>query len=193
MQISRKRKEREKKDTTAKFENIVNRDYNDNQNWNIYTTDATYIEGTKDSKQNYVFLSAIISHKTKQIISWKLSTNNDLNFVLDNVNNLLKITKNEKLIIRSDHGLQYTNKVYIDKIRNNNSEISLSRVSNSLDNREIEYWFSILKSEYLNRIEISKMTLKKLKKVIRNFVNWYNNERIQSNLEWKIPLQLAVA
>ncbi|MDJ1646390.1 IS3 family transposase [Mycoplasma phocimorsus] len=29
------------------------------------------------------------------------------------------------------------------------------------------------------------MRLKELKKVIRNFVNWYNNERIQSNLGWK--------
>ncbi|MDJ1647014.1 hypothetical protein [Mycoplasma phocimorsus] len=79
-------------------------------------------------------MSAIISHKTKQIISWKLSTNNDLNFVLDNVNDLLKRTKNEKFIIYSDHEFQYTNKVYIDKIRNNNGEISLSRVGNSLDN-----------------------------------------------------------
>ncbi|MDJ1645847.1 hypothetical protein QLQ80_01940 [Mycoplasma sp. M5725] len=79
-------------------------------------------------------MSAIISYKTKQIISWKLSTNNDLNFCFDNVNNLLKRTKNEKFIIYSDHRFQYTNKVYIDKIRNNNGEISLSRVGNSLDN-----------------------------------------------------------
>ncbi|MDJ1646551.1 hypothetical protein [Mycoplasma phocimorsus] len=38
-EIRWKRKER-KKDTTAKFENIVNRDYNDNQNRNIYATDV---------------------------------------------------------------------------------------------------------------------------------------------------------
>ncbi|MDJ1645617.1 hypothetical protein QLQ80_00735 [Mycoplasma sp. M5725] len=74
-------------------------------------------------------MSAIISYKT----------NNDLNFVLDNVNDLLKTTKNEKFIIHSDYGFQYTNKVYIDKIRNNNGEISLSRVGNSLDNHKIEY------------------------------------------------------
>ncbi|MDJ1648240.1 transposase [Mycoplasma phocimorsus] len=49
-EIKRKRKKRENKDTTAKFENIVNRDYNDNQNRNIYATDVTYIEGTRDSK-----------------------------------------------------------------------------------------------------------------------------------------------
>ncbi|MDJ1645846.1 IS3 family transposase [Mycoplasma sp. M5725] len=36
------------------------------------------------------------------------------------------------------------------------------------------------------------MTLKELKKVIRNFVNWYNNERIQSNLGRKTPQQVAV-
>ncbi|MDJ1647492.1 IS3 family transposase [Mycoplasma phocimorsus] len=36
------------------------------------------------------------------------------------------------------------------------------------------------------------MRLKKLKKVIRNFANWYNNKRIQSNLGWKTPRQVAV-
>ncbi|MDJ1648462.1 hypothetical protein [Mycoplasma phocimorsus] len=61
-EIRRKRKEREKKDTTAKFKNIVNRDYNNNQNQNIYETDVTYIEGARDSKQNHVFLSAIINY-----------------------------------------------------------------------------------------------------------------------------------
>ncbi|MDJ1649119.1 IS3 family transposase [Mycoplasma phocimorsus] len=82
--------------------------------------------------------------------------------------------------------------MYIDKIRNNNGEMSLSRVGNSLDNREIEYWFSILKSEYLNRIKISKIISKEFKKVIWNFVNWYNNKRIQSNLGWKTPQKVAV-
>ncbi|MDJ1646389.1 hypothetical protein [Mycoplasma phocimorsus] len=67
-----------------------------------------------------MFFSAIISHKTKQIVSWKISTSNDLNLVLDNVNDLFKITNGKKFIIHSDHGFQYTNKVYIDKIRNNN-------------------------------------------------------------------------
>ncbi|MDJ1646094.1 IS3 family transposase [Mycoplasma sp. M6447] len=36
------------------------------------------------------------------------------------------------------------------------------------------------------------MTLKELKKITRNFINWYNNDRIQSNLEWKTPRQVAV-
>ncbi|MDJ1645884.1 transposase, partial [Mycoplasma sp. M5725] len=86
--IRTKKKQREKKDTTAKLENIVNRDYNDNQNRNIYATDVTYVKSPKNIKQNHVYLSAIICHKTKQIISWKISTKNNLNLVFNNIRDL---------------------------------------------------------------------------------------------------------
>ncbi|WP_283841460.1 hypothetical protein [Mycoplasma phocimorsus] len=52
----------------------------------------------------------------------------------------------------------------------NSGKSSLSRIGSSLDDCEIEYWFSILKSKYLNRINISKLILKELKKVIKIFV-----------------------
>ncbi|MDJ1649011.1 hypothetical protein [Mycoplasma phocimorsus] len=88
-------------------------------------------------------------HKTKQIISWKISTKNNLNLVFNNIRDLYKITKGKKFIIHSDHGFQYTNKGYIEEIRNNNGVVSLSKVGNCLGNREIEYWFSIFKADFL--------------------------------------------
>ncbi|WP_337905238.1 hypothetical protein [Mesomycoplasma ovipneumoniae] len=46
----------------------------------------------------------------------------------------------------------------------------MSRVGNSLDNREAEYWFSTIKSECLNELDYSKITLGDLKKIIADYI-----------------------
>lgn len=86
-----------------------------------------------------VFLSVIIEHKTKRISDFKLSVINDLDLVMDNINTFKSIDKD--FVIHSDRGFQYTSKIYIDKINKMGETVSLSCVGNSLDNREVEYWF----------------------------------------------------
>ncbi|WP_419197805.1 IS3 family transposase [Mycoplasmopsis felis] len=56
-------------------------------------------------------------------------------------------------------------------------------MGNSLDNREIEYWFGIIKTELLNDLDYSEITFDQLNLKIKEYVDWYNKERIQSNLE----------
>ncbi|WNM15178.1 IS3 family transposase [Mesomycoplasma ovipneumoniae] len=161
-----------------------------NLNRNIFATDVTYIKAPRDVKENHVFLSVIIEHKTKKIRDFKLSVNNDLDLVMDNIKTFRSIDKD--FVIHSDHGFQYTSKVYIDKINKMGGTVSLSRIGNSLDNREVEYWFSIIKSECLNELNYSKITFEDLKKIIADYIFWYNNYRIQSILNWKTPQQYAM-
>ncbi|VEU61369.1 Uncharacterised protein [Mesomycoplasma dispar] len=68
--------------------------------------------------------------------------------------------------------------------------ISMSRIGNSLDNYEVEYFFWNLKSECLSQINIKKLTFAELENQIKNYVNFYNQKRIQSNLKWKTPEQV---
>ncbi|WNM13914.1 IS3 family transposase [Mesomycoplasma ovipneumoniae] len=156
----------------------------------FFATDVTYIKAPRDVKENHVFLSVIIEHKTKKIRDFKLSVNNDLNLVMDNIKTFRSIDKD--FVIHSDHGFQYTSKVYIDKINKMGGTVLLSRIGNSLDNREAEYWFSIIKSECLNELNYSKITFEDLKKIIADYIFWYNNYRIQSILNWKTPQQYAM-
>ena len=44
-------------------------------------------------------------------------------------------------IVRSDHGSQYSSSDYLTFMEQNNRIVSMSRIGNSLDNREIEYFF----------------------------------------------------
>ncbi|WNM16289.1 IS3 family transposase [Mesomycoplasma ovipneumoniae] len=188
--IRKKRRKSEIKNTKFALPDIVKRDYNDKLNRNIFATDVTYIKAPRDVKENHVFLSVIIEHKTKKIRDFKLSVNNDLDLVMDNIKTFRSIDKD--FVIHSDHGFQYTSKVYIDKINKMGGTVSLSRIGNSLDNREAEYWFSIIKSECLNELNYSKITLEDLKKIIADYIFWYNNYRIQSILNWKTPQQYAM-
>ncbi|ATP59472.1 IS3 family transposase [Mesomycoplasma dispar] len=74
--------------------------------------------------------------------------------------------------------------------KENNAIISMSRIGNSLGNPEVKYFFSNLKSECISQINIKKLTFVGLKEQIKNYVNFYNQKRIQSNLNWKTSEQV---
>ena len=55
----------------------------------------------------------------------------------------------------------------------------MSRVGNALDNKEFEFWFSILKTELIYNLNTKKISFKELENEITNFIYYYNNVRIQ--------------
>ncbi|WP_436358747.1 transposase [Mycoplasma sp. 480] len=186
--VRKKSKRREDKNTSVKFENIINRDFQGKNN-NIFATDVSYIISPKDVfDSNHVYFSATIHHKTKKIVSWNLSRNNDLNLVIEHNKDL---SFNEKWIMHTDSWKRFiSSNKFVEIIEKNNGIISMSRVGNSLDNREIEYFFSNIKSECLSHIKIKNLTFNNLKEMINNYINWYNEERPQSILNWKTPNEI---
>lgn len=190
-EIRKARRQKEFKNTNVIVENIVLRDYDNIKHDNeIFATDVTYIPATKDCNQNHVFLSAIISHKTKEIVGWKLSKTNDTRLVLDSFQNL--ITKQIKnVIVHSDHGLAYSSLLFSNMLAKNNWTQSMSRVGNSLDNRVIEFWFSILKTELIYNLNIKEMSFNELEEIIKNFIEYYNNVRMQEKLLWMTPSEYS--
>lgn len=174
----------ESKNTNVKYNDLVQRNYNPNID-NIIATDVSYIPANE--KQNNIYLSVAISHKTKLIESWELSKFNDTKLVLDTIN---KLNRTE-FIIHSDHGSQYSAYSVIHKIKSLNAKTSMGRIGNSLDNREIEYFFGCLEGEYLNHIDTKSMKFHEIKQHINWYVEWYNNKRIQKVLNWKTPAYAA--
>ncbi|EGS29030.1 hypothetical protein GIG_03233 [Mycoplasmopsis anatis 1340] len=49
-----------------------------------------------------------------------------------------------------------------------------------------------MKTEFIRDLNVRNLTLKMLNDEIKKFINYYNNERIQSNLNWKTPKQFAM-
>lgn len=167
----------------------VQRDYNNtNHDDLIIATDVTYIPLiTKQSK--WVYLSVAISHLTKQIISFNLSLRNDAKYI---VKHILEIKAKRGTIIHSDHGLQYFSNLYRNSLKQKGWIRSMSAIGNCLDNREVEHWFGVFKSEWLYHQDLRGWSFKKLKAAIAKFIHYYNSQRQQECLGWLTPDQFAL-
>ncbi|WP_416383407.1 IS3 family transposase [Mycoplasma sp. 888] len=58
-----------------------------------------------------------------------------------------------------------------------------------MDNKGVEYFFSNIKSECLNFVNYKTIFFDKLKNIIKDYIESYNNERFQSMLNWKSSQQ----
>ena len=78
-------------------------------------------------------------------------------------------------------------KQYQQTLKANGIIQSMSRKGNCLDNAIIENFFGILKSElfYLKRYT----SVVQLKEEIKDYINYYNNDRIKLNLNGMSPIQ----
>lgn len=63
----------------------------------------------------------------------------------------------------------------------------MSRKGNCNDNAPIESFFNLMKRECLNRIRINNID--ELVKVVAEYTDWYNNERISMNKNGLTPVE----
>ncbi|MBQ3621751.1 DDE-type integrase/transposase/recombinase [bacterium] len=132
------RKIPERKDTTATVSDLVKRDYDNKRHDQIIrATDVSYICAPCDAPQNFVYLSVVINHRTKEIESWELSMYNDAKLIIDSFAAIKH--KLAGSIVHTDHGADYTSKSYQKLLHKYHDTQSMSRVANSLDNRDIEF------------------------------------------------------
>ena len=164
--------------------NILERNFNataPNQKW------ATDITEFKVSGKK-LYLSPIIDLFNQEIVSYELTERPVFNQVVVMLRKAFKkIPDNTNLILHSDQGWQYQMKTYQKLIKKKGIIQSMSRKGNCLDNAIIENFFGIVKSELFYRQKFKSII--QLKKEIQEYINYYNKERIKSNLNKMSPIQ----
>ena len=164
--------------------NILERNFKataPNQKWATDITEFN-VSGKK------LYLSPIIDLFNQEIISYELTERPMFNQVTMMLKKAFKrIPDNINLILHSDQGWQYQMKQYQFLLKEKGITQSMSRKGNCLDNAIIENFFGVLKSElfYLKKFR----TIEELKNEIKQYINYYNNERIKSNLNKMSPIQ----
>ena len=167
--------------------NILERNFvaeKPNEKW---VTDVTQI----NFKETKLFLSPIIDLYNGEVISYNISLSPNMN----QINNMLdiaftKVKNTSGLILHSDQGWQYQMKEYSNRLRNKGIIQSMSRKANCLDNAVAESWFGTLKSELIYSDEVKKTkTIEELIQKIKDYIKYYNEERIKEKLDGKSPVQ----
>jgi transposase InsO family protein len=152
----------------------MNRDFKadrPNQKW---ATDISYIP----TKQGFLYLSVIRDLYDNSIVAYKTATQQTINLVL----NTIKAAKRKEKVtgelqLHSDQGFQYTSQAYFNLTQSYGITQSMSRRGNPYDNALAENFFSILKTECIHRIKLQ--SFKEAKKIIDEYIYFYNNQRIQ--------------
>lgn len=182
--IRRKKYRSYRGETGSIAPNLLQRDFKSNQPCLKWATDITEFK-VKDKK---LYLSPIIELFNGEIISYSLSETPNFKQVADMLDGALKKANNQTgLILHSDQGWQYQMKKYQSRLKQRGIRQSMSRKGNCLDNAVIENFFGIIKSElfYLNKYD----TIEELKKDIKDYISYYNNDRIKLNLKGMSPVK----
>lgn len=166
------------------FANLLDRQFSQFTPRQVLSTDITYLYYSYGRK---AYLSVIKDIATKEIVSWQLSNNLTMKFVLDSIDELKNInTINFKTIIHSDQGFHYTNPEYIKKVKAFKLIQSMSRKGNCIDNAPIESFFGHMKDEINHK---TARTFEELKEIITNYMHYYNNKRYQWEIKKMAPVE----
>jgi transposase InsO family protein len=126
----------------------------------------------------------------KSIVAHSISPFVDLKLVTETVEKALELVPYEQrqnLILHSDQGWHFTNLQYRNLLSDNGITQSISAKGSSVDNVPIESFFSILKSECIYLID--NLYKREIETVVNNFINYYNNERLQEKIKELTPIQ----
>ena len=180
-----KRKPKEDKNTKFASDNLIKRNFKADKPFEKIFTDVTYLK----IKNKWHYLSVTIDGFNNELINYQLSATNNTKLIMDNIRATLKKCGGKVSIIHNDHATVYTSKKCREMAEKGLFKQSFSRVGNSLDNRPAEYFFNVFKTECWQFIAKIVKNVKEAGEQIKEFVNMYNNERIQGCLDNLTPVE----
>jgi len=164
--------------------NVLQRRFQSERPGQKWATDVTEFK-VKDQK---LYLSPIIDLFNGEIVSYNLSKSANFKQVMDMLKTAFKkLDRKTDLILHSDQGWQYQMKAYQRMLADKGITQSMSRKGNCLDNAVIENFFGTIKSElfYLKGYN----SVHELETEIKQYINYYNNDRVRLNLNGMSPVQ----
>lgn len=163
------------------FKNILNRQFVQLVPGKALCTDITYLYYGAGRR---AFLSVIKDIATGEALSWEVSMNLELAFVISTVKRLQNMDLAENSLIHSDQGFHYTSPAYIEQVKRLGIIQSMSRKANCIDNASMESFFGHCKDE----MEFKEcQTFEELKITVDEYMHYYNNYRYQWGLNKMTP------
>ena len=97
------------------------------------------------------------------------------------------------LIMHSDQGWQYQHATYRIELQEHKIIQPMSRKGNCYDNCIMEIFFGRLKNEMFYGDEKEYTSFEIFSKAIADYIDYYNNRRIQAKTKWMPPVKFREA
>lgn len=176
--IVRKKKNVHPKEELVRKENLLNRDFQSGAPGMKFVTDITFIP----TPRTMVYLCTIIDLFNNEPVAWNINTSQDKSLSIDTIRKLSERYDLKNAIIHSDQGVHYTNKAYVDMLKDLKVMQSMSRKGNCWDNAKAESFFSHLKCETIHLMKKRIQGFDDVKEIVEEYMDYYTNQRPQKTL-----------
>ena len=156
-----------------KYDNLLNRQFEQENKNKFWVTDITYIPVAN----GMISMCAVLDLCGRAVLAWRIGSDMTSSLVTDTIRDALRQEKvADGLSLHSDQGSQYTSKAYFDLSQDYHFTPSMSRPGCPYDNSAMENFFGTLKTECLYRAHFT--TREEAERLVAEYVFFYNNERI---------------
>lgn len=148
----------------------------------VWATDITYIRLVS----GWMYLVAILDWFSRYVVSWAVSTTQDVRFCLDALE--VALTKGTPEIFNSDQGSQFTSTAFTGLLKTHDIRISMDGRGRVFDNIFTErFWRSVKYEEvYLHEYH----NVREGKHGIGRYIEFYNHARLHQALDYKTPAEV---
>ena len=132
------------------------------------------------------YLFAIIDWFSRYIVEWELSNLLDAEFCIEALDRSL--AKKRPKIFNTDQGVQFTSNYFTGRLEKDGIQISMDGKGRALDNIFVErLWRSV---KYEDIYPKGYDNLKDVRKGLKNYFEFYNQERPHQSLEYRTPAEV---
>ena len=144
--------------------------------------DMTYLK----TAEGELYMSAVLDLYTRKVIGWGFSKNHDTDLVEGALKMSLALEEREPgCLFHSDQGSEYRSDVYRNTVKGAGMVSSMSRAGTPTDNAYVESFFKTLKNELVHHWKFKTM-VECVARII-DYIEFYNEERLHSGLNYKSP------
>lgn len=171
-------------------DNIINRDFSTNKPLEKWTTDVSQF----NLPFGKCYISPVLDMNNNEVISYNLSQSPNMEQVRDMLHKAFeRFPSVEGLIMHSDQGWQYQHAAYRTELQKHGVIQSMSRKGNCYDNCIMETFFGRLKNEMFYGFEKEYTSFEIFSAAIADYIDYYNNRRIQAKTKWMPPSKFREA
>ena len=171
-------------------DNLINRDFSTKAPLEKWTTDVSQFSFSWGK----CYLSPILDMNTNEIISYDLSISPNLEQVKKMLDKAFRTFPDLRgVILHSDQGWQYQHAYFRDQLKKHGMIQSMSRKGNCYDNCIMETFFGRMKNEMFYGYEKEYSSFDEFQRAVKEYIDYYNNERIQTKTKWMPPAKYREA
>ncbi len=161
------------KQAIHKYNNVLDRQFNQSEPNRFWVTDITYIPTSK----GFAYMCAVVDLYDRMVLAYRIGNDMTTSLVTDTIREAMTKEKvADGLALHSDQGSQYTSKEYFDLTTLYHINPSMSTPGCPFDNAIMENFFGTLKVECLHRMKFAD--IEAVQYAVDEYVHFYNYERI---------------